>query len=214
VSRKSVVLVEDQALVRTAVRRWLETGGFDVVAEAEDAAAGTDAVLRERPDLCLMDIELPGGGINATREIKRRAPETTVVMLTSSDDHDDLIESIQAGASGYLLKDMNPDRLPAALRGALAGEAAVPRTLAAQLITAIQTQGRRRTVVGRNGRAELTAREVEVLELLSDGLTNAAVAERLSISPVTVRRHASEVVRKLGVKNREEAVALFKDAPG
>ena len=208
-----MVLVEDQQLVRTAVRHLLEADGFAVVSEAADAAAGTEAVIRERPDICLMDIGIPGGGISATREISRRAPGTAVVMLTASDDHEDLLESIRAGASGYLLKDMDPGRLPAALRGVLAGEAAVPRTLTAQLITEIQTQGRRRTVVGKNGRAELTAREVEVLELLCDGLTNADVAKRLSISPVTVRRHASEVVRKLGVRTRGEAVALFKDAP-
>ena len=207
-----MVLVEDQPLVRTAVRRLLEAGGFEVVAEAEDAATGTDAVLRERPDLCLMDIELPGGGINATREIRRHAPETTVVMLTASDDHENLMESIQAGASGYLLKDMDPGRLPDALHGVLGGEAAVPRPLMAQLITALQSQSRRRTVVGKNGRAELSAREVEVLELLGEGLSNATVAERLSISSVTVRRHTSAVVQKLGVKDRDEAIALVRDA--
>jgi DNA-binding NarL/FixJ family response regulator len=207
-----VVLVEDQLLVRTVVRRLLEADGFAVVSEAADAAAGTEAVIRERPDICLMDIGIPGDGISATREISRRAPGTIVVMLTASDDHEDLIESIRAGASGYLLKDMDPRRLPHALRGALAGEAAVPRTLTARLITTIQTQGRRRTVVGKDGRAELTAREVEVLELLCEGLSNAEIAKLLSISPVTVRRHASEVVRKLGVKDRNEAIALVKDA--
>jgi DNA-binding NarL/FixJ family response regulator len=207
-----VVLVEDQPLVRTAVRRVLEAGGFDVVAEAEDAAAGTDAVLRERPDLCLMDIERPGGGIDATREIRRQAPETTVVMLTASDNHEDLMQSIQAGASGYLLKDMDPSRLPNALHGVLAGEAAIPRALTAHLITALQSQSHRRTVVGKNGRAELTAREVEVLKLLGEGHSNAAVAERLSISSVTVRRHTSAVVQKLGVKDRDEAIALVRDA--
>ena len=211
-SQKSVVLVEDQLLVRTAVRRVLESDGFLVAAEAADAAAGREAVLRERPDVCLMDIGIPGGGISATREIHRRVPETIVVMLTASDDHEDLIDSIRAGARGYLLKNMNPGRLPDALRGILAGEAAVPRPLMAQLITEIQSHGRRRTLVGRRGRAELSAREFEVLELLGDGLSNAAIAKRLSISAVTVRRHTSSVVRKLGLKDREEAIALVRDA--
>ena len=207
-----VVLVEDQPLVRTAVRRLLEADGFQIVAEAGDAAAGTEAVRRETPDLCLMDISIPGGGIPATREISRRSPGTTVVILTASADHEDLIDSIRAGAAGYLLKGMDPQRLSDALRGVLAGEAAIPRPLMAQLITDLQTQGRRRTVVGKNGRAELTAREFEVLDLLCDGLGNAAIAKRLSISPVTVRRHTSTVVHKLGARDRDEAVALVEDA--
>jgi DNA-binding NarL/FixJ family response regulator len=211
VSHEKVVLVEDQLLVRTAVRRLLEAEGFEVVSEAVDAAAGTEAVIRERPDICLMDINIPGGGIKATREITRRAPGTTVVMLTASSDHEDLVDSVRAGASGYLLKDMNPERLPEALRGVLAGEAAVPRELMAHLITDLQTQGRRRTVVGKNGRAELTAREFEVLDMLCDGLSNAAIGERLAISQVTVRRHTSSVVRKLGARDRDEAVALVED---
>jgi two-component system NarL family response regulator len=208
----TVVLVEDQQLVRTAVRRLLEADGFQIVAEAADAAAGTDAVLRESPDLCLMDVGIPGGGIAATREIGRRAPKTTVVMLTASAEHEDVIDSIRAGAAGYLLKGMNPARLANALRGVLGGEAAIPRPLMAQLITELQTQGRRRTLVGKDGRAKLTGREFEVLELMCDGLSNPAIAKRLSISPVTVRRHSSEVVRKLGVRDRDEAIALVKDA--
>jgi two-component system NarL family response regulator len=208
----TVVLVEDQQLVRTAVRRLLEADGFQILAEAADAAAGTEAVLRESPDLCLMDVGIPGGGIAATREIGRRAPKTTVVMLTASAEHEDVIDSIRAGAAGYLLKGMNPARLARALRGVLGGEAAIPRPLMAQLITELQTQGRRRTLVGKDGRAKLTGRESEVLELMCDGLSNPAIAKRLSISPVTVRRHSSEVVRKLGVRDRAEAIALVKDA--
>jgi DNA-binding NarL/FixJ family response regulator len=159
-----------------------------------------------------MDVGIPGGGIAATREIGRRAPKTTVVMLTASAEHEDVIDSIRAGAAGYLLKGMNPARLANALRGVLGGEAAIPRPLMAQLITELQTQGRRRTLVGKDGRAKLTGREFEVLELMCDGLSNPAIAKRLSISPVTVRRHSSEVVRKLGVRDRDEAIALVKDA--
>jgi len=158
-----------------------------------------------------MDIAIPGGGIPATREITRRQPETAVVMLTASTDRQDLIDSIRAGAAGYLLKDMDPERLSLALRGVLAGETAIPRQLMAQLIQDLQTHGRRRTVVGKDGRAELTGREFEVLELLCDELTTAAIAERLSISAVTVRRHSSEIVRKLGVGDRDEAIALVKE---
>jgi DNA-binding NarL/FixJ family response regulator len=207
----SVVLVDDQPLVRTAVRRLLEAEGFSIAAEAGDAEAAIEAVIREKPDLCLMDIEIPGGGISATRTISRRAPGTTVVMLTVSTDHEDLIDSVRAGAAGYLLKEMEPARLPAALRGVLAGGAAIPPTLMAELIHDIQTHGRRRAVIGKEGRADLSAREFEVLELMCDGLSNAAIAKRLSISPVTVRRHSSEIVRKLGASDREDAVALVRD---
>jgi DNA-binding NarL/FixJ family response regulator len=207
-----VVLVEDQPLVRAAVRRRLEADGFSVAGEADDANAGVELVLRERPDLCLMAINIRGGGIRATREISRRLPETAVVMLTASTDRQDLIDSIRAGAAGYLLKDMDPERLSLALRGVLGGEAAIPRALMAELISDLQTHGRRRTVVGKRGRAELTSREFEVLELLCDGLETGRIAERLSISDVTVRRHLSEVIRKLGVADREEAIALVRDA--
>ncbi len=207
----SVVLVDDQPLVRTAVRRLLEAEGFSIAAEAGDAEAAIEAVIREKPDLCLMDIEIPGGGISATREISRRVPGTTVVMLTVSTDHEDLIDSVRAGAAGYLLKGMEPARLPAALRGVLAGEAAIPPTLMAELIHDMRTHGRRRAVIGKEGRADLSAREFEVLELMCDGLSNASIAKRLSISPVTVRRHSSEIVRKLGASDREDAVALVRD---
>ena len=196
--------------MRSKVRRLLEADGFAVVAEAADEDAALDAVLRQEPDLCLMGVP-SAGAIRTVREISRRAPGTTVVMLATSLDRDHLLDSIRAGAAGYLLKDMDPERLPAALRGALAGEAAMPRALMSELISDLQTHGRRRIVVGRRGRAELTAREFEVLELMCDGLVTARIAERLSISGVTVRRHISEVVRKLGVGDRDEAIALVKD---
>ena len=206
------MLVEDQPLVRMSVRRLLEASDFEVVAEASDAEGGIEAALREAPDLCLVEVEIPGGGITVTRQITRRLRETTVVMLTASSDRDDLIDSIRAGAAGYLLKGMDPERLQIALRGVLAGEAAIPRPLMAQLIEDLHTHGRRRTAIGKEGRTELTGREFEVLELMCDGLTNRLIADRLSISPVTVRRHSSEIVRKLGVRDREQAVALVRDA--
>ena len=194
------------------MRRLLEANDFEVVAEASDAEGGIEAALREAPDLCLVEVEIPGGGITVTRQITRRLRETTVVMLTASSDRDDLIDSIRAGAAGYLLKGMDPERLQIALRGVLAGEAAIPRPLMAQLIEDLHTHGRRRTAIGKEGRTELTGREFEVLELMCDGLTNRLIADRLSISPVTVRRHSSEIVRKLGVRDREQAVALVRDA--
>jgi two-component system, NarL family, nitrate/nitrite response regulator NarL len=207
----SVVLVEDEPLVRTWVRRLLEREGFAVLAEAADAEAAIDMALREEPDICLVDIGIPGGGIHTTREVARKLPETAIVMLTASSDHADLIDAIRAGAAGYLLKGMDPERIVHALHGVLEGEAAIPRPLMAHLIKDLQTQGRHRTIVGRRGRVDLTSREWEVLELLCEGLNTSTIAGRLSISPVTVRRHSSAIVRKLGVSDRTELVALVRE---
>lgn len=207
----SVILVEDEVIARTAVRRILEREGFVVRAEASSAEEGIQAALREQPDLCLIDIGIPGGGIAVVREVARRLPETAVVMLTASTDHADLLDAIRAGAGGYLLKSTDPDRLADALRGVLAGEAAIPRPLMAQLVKDLQTQGRRRSIVGRKGSVDLTSREWEVLELMCDGLSGKQIAKRLGLSPVTIRRHSSTIVRKLGARNRAEAIALVED---
>jgi DNA-binding NarL/FixJ family response regulator len=205
-----VVLVEDEPVARTATRAILEADAFEVTGEAATADDGLELTLRERPDVCLVDVGIPGGGITVAREISARLRETAVVMLTASEDHDDLIDSIRAGATGYLLKSMDPSRLTAALRGVLAGEAAIPRSLTAHLVSQLHTQGRHRVVVGENGRAELSSREWEVLELMCEGLTNSQIAERLVLSPVTIRRHTAEVARKLGVVDRESAVGLVQ----
>src|SRR5215212_1464518 len=157
----------------------------------------------------------PGSGIKAAEEIVNALPATTVVMLTVSRDDDDLFAALRAGASGYLLKDTDPGRLPFALRGVLEGEAALPRGLVARLIEEFRTRGKRRRLpLMRQRGVELTDREWEVLEFLHDGLSTAEIADRLSISPVTVRRHVSEILKKLRVTSREEAVKLMEEAGG
>jgi DNA-binding NarL/FixJ family response regulator len=132
-----------------------------------------------------------------------------VVLLTASESSADLVNAIRAGAVGYLHKDMNEERLATVLRNVLAGEAAIPRGLVACVVREFQTQGRRRTIAREQGGAEMTARETEVMELMCDGLSTGEIAERLVVSPVTVRRHISEIVAKLGVNDREQAVALL-----
>jgi DNA-binding NarL/FixJ family response regulator len=207
----SVVLVEDEGLVRASVRKILHGGGFEVVGEAGDAEEGVEVTLRERPDVSLVDVGLPtAGGISVARELTKRAPEIAVVMFSASERHDDLIDAIRAGAVGYLLKDMDPGRLAAALRAVAAGEAAIPRPLMAHLVKELQTQGRRRAVIARGEGIDLTSREWEVLDMLCEELTTAEIAKRLSLSPVTVRRHVSETVRKLGARDRGDAVALVE----
>jgi two-component system nitrate/nitrite response regulator NarL len=207
----AIVLVEDEPVTRTTLRGLLEGAGFEVTAEAGDAETAIEVSVRERPRLCLVDLNIPGGGIRVVREVSQRVPEALVVVLTASPDHRDLLDAIRAGASGYLLKSMNPNRIGHALRGELAGEAAIPRFLVAELVRDLQTLGRHRVIAGRHGRAELTSREWEILELMCDGLSGPSIAKRLKLSPVTVRRHTAETVRKLGVRDREEAIALMQE---
>ena len=206
----AIVLVDDEPLTRTALRRLLEREGFEVRAEAADAETAIESILRERPRLCLVSLSIPGGGIRVVREVSRRVPEALVVVLTASADRDDMIDAIRAGASGYLVKSMDPTRIAHALRGELAGEAAIPRLLVTELVRDVQTLGRHHVIAGRKGRAELTSREWEILRLMGDGLSGPSIAARLNLSPVTVRRHCAEVVRKLGVRDRQEAIALVR----
>lgn len=207
----AIVLAEDEPVTRAALRRLLEGAGFEVTAEAGDADSAIESSLREQPQICLVDLFMPGGGIRVVREVSRRLPEASVVVLTASEDRDHMVDAIRAGASGYLVKSMDPNRIAHALHGVLAGEAAIPRFLMAALVRDLQTQGRKRLIAGRHGRADLTGREWEILGLMCDGLSGPTIAERLYISPVTVRRHSAEVVRKLGVRDRGEAVALVQE---
>lgn len=207
----TVVLADDHSATRAGVRLALEPHGFRIVAEATNANDAVAAALRRRPQACLLDIYMPGGGISAAERISTELPETKIVMLTVSAGEDDLFDAIRAGASGYLLKTTAPDRLHLALRGLLSGEAALPRELTARLIEEFRNRsGRRRLpLLGRS--VELTARESEVLELLQEGLSTVQIARRLNISDVTVRRHISALVKKLGTSDRKSALKLLRD---
>jgi DNA-binding NarL/FixJ family response regulator len=212
-----VVLADDHAPTRTGVRLALEGRGFVIVAEAATADAAVEAAVWHRPALSLLDLYMPGGGTSAARRIHAELPETKIVILTVSPNAHDLFDALLAGASGYLLKDTSAARLPAVLHGVLAGEAALPRTLERILIEEfrareLRQRARRRFVRRRPGlEAELTAREWEVLELISDGLPTTVVARRLGISEVTVRRHISSIMHKLDVPDRASAVKLLSE---
>jgi DNA-binding NarL/FixJ family response regulator len=216
-----VLLADDHAATRAGVRLALEGTGFTIVAEAANADDAVALAIRHRPALCLIDLAMPGGGITATRHIAARLPEAKIVVLTVSPDEDDLFDALVAGASGYLLKDTSAGRLPVALRAVLAGEATLPRTFELRLIEEFRARERRRLSGRRFHRrrhleAELTDREWEVLGLLADRLPTAAIAQRLGISEVTVRRHISSAMRKLHVSNRSSAVQILiagDDAP-
>jgi DNA-binding NarL/FixJ family response regulator len=206
---RRVLVADDHAAARAGVRGALERGGFVVCAEASNGPGAIEAALREGPDACLLDVHMPGGGgIEAAGEIAERLPGTAIAMLTVSADEDDLFAAIQAGAVGYLLKDVDPERLPHALAGVLAGEAAIPRQLVGRIVAELGGRRRRRVPLARGG-AELTPREWEILELLHGGASTAQVAQRLGVSQVTVRRHVSTVLRKLRVEDRRGAFALL-----
>jgi DNA-binding NarL/FixJ family response regulator len=194
----------------------LERDGIVVCAEATNAAEAVEAALREHPDVCLLDVRMPGGGTSAASTISARVPSTTVIMLSVSKDDQDLFESLRRGAVGYLLKDMDPAELPAAIRAALEGDAPLPGSLASRLVDQFRQRPPRREFATRaSPGALLTNRESEVLELLCQGAGTAEIAERLFLSPVTVRRHISTIMRKLGASSREALVqlALGDEAP-
>lgn len=204
-----VVVADDHAPTRAGVRGALEADGFEVVAEVSDASKAVAAVLDLKPDVCVLDIHMPGGGVEAARQITSRLPGTAVVVLTASRDDQDLFDALRAGAIGYLLKDMDPDRLGAALRGVLSGEAALPRGLVLKVLAEFAEAPRRRGALRpRAATASLTSREVEVLDLMALGLSTEDIAARLFIGQVTVRTHVANVLKKLKVTDREAAVRL------
>jgi DNA-binding NarL/FixJ family response regulator len=208
----TVLVASAQAATRAGLVRSLEGHGFSIVGEASEADSAIELALRCRPDVCLLDTRLPGNGIRAAREISERLPAGAVVMLAMSESDDDLFDALRAGASGFLLMDTDPGRLPNALRGVLAGEAAIPRRLVARLVDEFRSQGRYRRLALGAGRVELTSREWEVLELVRGGLTTRQTAARMFVSPVTVRRHLSAITSKLGVADRGAAVRLLDEA--
>lgn len=207
-----VLVADDHPPTRQGVRLALEGHGFEICAEAADAATAVSGARQMRPDLCLLDIRMPGNGISAAAAIASELPETAIVMLTVSRDDDDLFAALRCGASGYLLKDIDPARLREALTAVVNGEARLSGTLVARVID----EFREREQPGhlprpRRRGPQLTAREWLVLELLRDGLTTAEIAAQLFVEPVTVRGHVASIMRKLRVRSRAEAIRLLEE---
>lgn len=205
----SVVIADDDISLRRESRDALEAHGFVVVAEASDAAAAIGATTRLKPDICLIEIELPLEGLNAIGRIAKASPQTLVVVLSRSDSPEDVVTAFTRGASGYLLKGISGERLASTLRSAYAGEPPLSRSLVPYLVDEVRRGSiRRLTLPG--GPVTLTPREWEVGELLRDGHTTTEIADRLGVSPITVRRHVSLLLSKLGVEDREAAVDLLR----
>jgi DNA-binding NarL/FixJ family response regulator len=206
----TVLLADDHVATRAGVRGVLEDAGMRVVADVGTGPDAVAAALEHRPDVCLLDVQMPGGGIQAAAEIAEQLPDVAIVMLAADVTDEELLQALRAGARGYLLKDADPDRLPDTLTGLLAGEAALPRRLVMRVIDELHVRERRRRIPSRRpGAPQLTEREWEVLELLGKELPTKEVARRLEISEVTVRRHLSAVMTKLGVDSRSEALDLL-----
>jgi DNA-binding NarL/FixJ family response regulator len=206
-----VLIADDHARSRALVRTALESSGaFRVCAEAADADSALHSATREKPDVCLLDINMPGSGIAAAARIIAILPETVVVMLTVSRQDEDLFDALRAGASGYLLKGTNENDIGDALQRVLDGEAVLPGSLVARLVEEFRDREHRRMALPERRSALLTGREWDVLELMRTGVRTADIADRLFVSPTTIRSHISSILHKLGVPNRQAAIALLE----
>lgn len=209
-AKTRVMLVEDHALVRTAVRQAITSADIEVVAETSTAEAAIEPALELRPDIILLDIDLPGmSGLQLVRELAPRLPDTKIIMLTVSSANRDLMEAIRFGAAGYLTKDLTPEALMRSIQGARNGDLPMPRKMAAQVVAHFARGARSGGEPQELPR--LTDRETEILRLISDGLTDREVSVTLKISIRTVETHVSNVLHKLGVRSRSDAARLFRE---
>jgi DNA-binding NarL/FixJ family response regulator len=197
-----LLLVDDHAVVREGLRAFLRlVPGLEVVGEAADGATGARVAAEVRPDVVLLDLVMPGGdGIAALRALREAVPEARVLVLTSFTDDAQIFAAMEAGAAGYLLKDVEPDALAAAVREVAAGNPVLHPRVASRLM--------RRPAAAVPGLAELTSRERDVLRLIVEGLANKAIAVRLGIGEKTVKTHVSRVLDKLGAADRTQAAVL------
>jgi NarL family two-component system response regulator LiaR len=199
----TVLLVDDHEMVRRGVRDFLETqGDITVVAEAGSGEEAVRLAAEHAPDVALMDLIMPGmDGVEATRRLTTRSPRTSVVMLTSYHDDEHVFPAIRAGALSYVLKEIGPGELAEAVRKAAAGEAVLHPRVAARVVR--ELHGARRDEP--NAFRELSDRELEVLKLIADGLSNAEIAGRLYVSEKTVKSHVSNILGKLHLADRTQA---------
>jgi DNA-binding NarL/FixJ family response regulator len=208
----TVLLADDHVPARAGIKSTLKPHGLRVIGEASGADEAVRVAASRRPDICVVSVTLPGGGIEAARLIKEALPETKIVMMTSTAREEEMFAALRAGADGYLLMSTPASRLPHAIMGVARGEAALPREMTARLILEFRERGtRHRLVIPTTDReVELTAREFQVLDRLRKRERTAQIAARLGVSEVTVRRHAASVLQKLGLPNRRSAIELFE----
>lgn len=201
------MLVDDHALFRSALASLIASQpDMEIVAEAEGGDEAVRLAEEVMPDLILMDINMAGGdGLEATRAIKARLPYVKIAMLTASDDDELLFEAIRAGAQGYLVKHISPDAFVEEVRRQIHGEAAISEDIAAKIIHTVA--GRTKNPEDHSPLSEFTTREVDVLKLVGQGLTNREIAEQLNIAENTVKNHLRNILQKLHFDNRVQAAA-------
>ena len=201
-----VLIVDDHAVVREGLRNFLALQeGLEIVGEAGDGNEAIEQAQRLDPDVILMDLVMPGlDGIGAMRQLRVRSPASRVIVLTSFLEDERVLPAIQAGAAGYLLKNVAPAELARAIRAAYAGEAIIDPTAAARLVHAIADDARPRV----EEPERLTRRERDVLELIARGRSNKRIALELGISEKTVKTHVGHLLAKLGVSDRTQAALL------
>jgi DNA-binding NarL/FixJ family response regulator len=205
-----VVIADDQTLVRGGFRMILKSAGIPVVAEAADGKEAVAAVLKHRPDVVLMDIRMPEmDGLEATRRILASRPgqDTRIIILTTFDLDRYVYDALAAGASGFLLKDVSPEHLVAAVQLVRSGDALLAPSITRRLVSRFAPQPTGPGVPGGDLSA-LTARELEVLGLIARGMSNAELAEALTLSEATVKTHVARILGKLGLRDRVQAVVL------
>jgi DNA-binding NarL/FixJ family response regulator len=202
-----VIICDDQAIVRDGLAMLLKLEpDIEIVGSAEDGAEAVEMVADKKPDLILMDLKMPiMNGVEATRQIVTKYPEVKVLVLTTYADDEWVFDAIQAGASGYLLKDTPREELIKAVRGTVAGKTYVDPSVAGKVLEQVSS---RQTQPATLITARLTQREVEVLRLIAKGSSNADIADRLSLSDGTVRNHVSAILSKLGVSDRTQAAVI------
>jgi two-component system nitrate/nitrite response regulator NarL len=211
--RLRVMLVDDHALVRSAVRQAIDAPDVELVGEAGSAEDAFALALAVRPDVMLLDIDLPGmNGIQMLEELGPRLPDTSIVMLTVSDSERDMIDALGRGAGGYLTKDLSPEALLRALRGTQHGELAMSRRHASKVMRHFVEAARKGRSGSANGLEGLSPRENDVLRMLADGLTDREIAEALVISPRTVETHVSNILHKLDVRKRADAARRYRES--
>jgi DNA-binding NarL/FixJ family response regulator len=206
--RPRVLVADDQTLIRTGFRLILTARGIEVVGEAADGAEAVAAARRLRPDVVLMDIRMPNmDGLEATRRILEHAPDCRVIMLTTFDLDRYVYGALSLGASGFLLKDVTPEHLAAAVRLVGTGDALLAPSITRRLVERYASQSARTPTVHVDLSA-LTPRETEVLSLLGRGLSNTELAAELTLSEATVKSHVARIFAKLSLRDRAQAVVL------
>lgn len=201
-----VCIVDDQTLVREGIRSLLGlTGDIEVVAEASDGQEAIGAIMRARPDVVLLDVRMPKKtGIEVLKELRARAVDVPTILLTTFDEDAVVLEAVRAGAKGFLLKDVTKDQLFSAIRDLAAGGTLIQPAVTERIVRGLEKSPR---VFEASGRPEaLTDRETEILRLMSGGYSNREIADALTVAEGTVKNHVSNVLSKMGVRDRTRAV--------